>query len=555
MNIIKSQIVPAFSLHIDNSQLCPINECRCDSDQSVLACDQNIPTLANKNLAHFKNLIFNNFTRLNGRSFENAQFSSLLDSLFIGQIKLLQSNTWSWSSNLPDTKINNLHLSFSSDIIIEPNSFDYLICDTLVLTCFQCQNNQPLSINNFGENTQIKHLILDFQTIVNTSSTQTSNLFKNNIDRFNKMSDYNQNVPYDEYWSTWYTEADIENILVKNVKGIYILDYKYLPNFKNLTKIQIINTDLNEISETFALLHSKNLKSLLIQESNIEYIKSNVFETLTNLEFLDLSFNPIKRFELQTFNGLNSLKTLNLNGLKGNIGFTNDDLCMLTYLPCKIDLKLDVELFGTEENCALVYLSEIKFKRLISSRQISPCNNLTDELAVCFKISNRNMNESCINSYSNDLILADVQFVRSANTTTTSPTSKLFKTSNKSALAPILTKFFNHKFKFDQMHHQNDSFVKNNLVENNKIETSTNTINEMTNSIYNPETSSLATILSSTVQPKLEETFTTHLEETNKQSFLETSTFKDFPIENSSIENDRTTGISKKPRKEENLGN
>jgi hypothetical protein len=546
INIFKLLITaPVISLG-NNIDSCPINECTCDLDQSLIVCDKNIQTLANKNLTHFSNLVFHNLTRLNGRLFENTLFSTSLDSLSISQIKLVQSNTWAWSSNLPNHMIDNLQLSFTNDFIIEPSSFDYLKCDTLLLTFLQFQNNQVISLNNFGENTSIKHLVLDFQTIINASNTQSTTLFRNNIDRFNKMSDYNQN--YDEYWSAWYTEADIEHILVKNVKGIHVLDYKLVPNFRNLKKIEIVNTDLNEITETFSYLHSKNLKSLTIQKSNIEYIKSNVFEPLVNLEHLDLSFNRIKRFESQTFNGLLSLKTLRLNGFSA--GFKNEDLCMLTYLPCKIDLQLDMGSFGSEENCAAVYLNEIRFKRLFSSRQINPCSNLTDELAMCFKLSNRNFNESCVNTYSNDLILADVQFVRNANTTTENP----LETKKVSTTVPIFTKFFNHKYKFDQIHPQNDSKVKNNLIENNKLETSTNKIIDDVKRKNNAsKTPNKPTVLPSKLLTKIEDNTPT-----TKQNLMKTSIASEVSTKNGPLENNQahsTAEVSLKPRKEDNLSN
>lgn len=256
MNIFES-LTARPTIIASETNLCANDDeaCTCDLEKNLLACN-NKDTLHNTNLTQFKNLFFDNFTRLKSDSFEGAHFASPVDSLSLSQIKLIQSDSWYWTGSV---QVKHLHLTFTSDIIVEPSGFDFLTCNTLLLTCLKCQNNQAISLNNFGENTKISHLILDYETIVNSTNSQTANLFKNKIDLFNKLSDYNQNS-YDEYWSAWYTQAEIEHIFVKNAKGIHVLDYKFVPNFKNLNEIKIVNTDLSSISETFSFVHSTNLK-------------------------------------------------------------------------------------------------------------------------------------------------------------------------------------------------------------------------------------------------------------------------------------------------------
>jgi len=145
------------------------------------------------------------------------------------------------------------------------------------------------------------------------------------------------------------------------------------------------------------------------------------------------------------------------------------------------------------------------------------------------------------------LILADVQFVRNANTT-----EKPLETKKASTTMPIITKFFNHKYKFDQIHPQNDSKVKNNLIESNQLETSTIRINDAKIKNTESETSNKPTILPSKLLTKIVENTPT-----TKQS-LKTSIAADALTKNSPLENNQshsTTEVPLKPRKEDNLSN
>ena len=240
---------------------------------------------------------------------------------------------------------------------------------------------------------------------------------------------------------------------------------------------------MNAISQTFALIHSSNLKFLSIQRSKIELIQSNVFENLVNLDYLDLSFNPIKVFETQAFNGLINLKSLNLKSI-GVANFKSDDLCMLSFLPCKVDLTFDSDEF--DENCAVVYLKEIKFRRMFARRQISRCANLNEELNACYKSPSRNASENCLSS---DLIMADVQFVKKGepigqlynqSTVTTSSSASDAVTVDAKFSKQHMSKFFNFKNKFND---SNANYaVKNNLIDNevaSQESSSTSTLSNM----------------------------------------------------------------------------
>ena len=223
------------SLAADTNVACPLQECTCNLVTNSLECDTRSvdATLAfrNKNLNAYSTLLLSNLNRLNSDSFANTQFASQLDLLSISHIKLIESNSWSWS--IAGTSIKQLQLTFSDDLIIEPSAFDYLRCDTLALTCVACNNNHVINLNAFGESTDIKHLLLDYEERhINVDGSPLNLIFRNQINLFNKMSVEDQ--PFDEYWPTWYTVARIEHVGVNNVRGIFTLDYKFIPNFRGL---------------------------------------------------------------------------------------------------------------------------------------------------------------------------------------------------------------------------------------------------------------------------------------------------------------------------------
>ena len=163
----------------------------------------------------------------------------------------------------------------------------------------------------------------------------------------------------------------VKNLYIQDVSGIELLDHSWAPRFKQLERIEIYFTDIRIISRNFGLLHRDNLKYLTVRAAKIEVTEPKVFEELVNLEYLDLSANPIKQFSDETFYGLISLKSLVLHSILDTYIIDDNDICMLSYLPCRTDVYLDsYDDFFT--SCALVYLHELrndsaKFRSIVRS--------------------------------------------------------------------------------------------------------------------------------------------------------------------------------------------
>ncbi len=179
-----------------------------------------------------------------------------------------------------------------------------------------------------------------------------------------------------------------------------MLDHTWAPRFNQLERVEIYYSDIRAISRNFGLLHRDNLKYLAIRSAKIEYTEAKIFDELVNLEYLDLSANPIKQFSVETFYGLNSLKSLVLHSISDTYIIDDYDICMLTYLPCKLDVYLDTyEEFVT--SCALVYLHELrndtaKFRFIVSSnyfRSLSESDMAYQRDEIC---KMRNVFRSCL---------------------------------------------------------------------------------------------------------------------------------------------------------------
>ncbi len=242
----------------------------------------------------------------------------------------------------------------------------------------------------------------------------------------------------------------MRKLYIQDVRGIELLDHSWAPRFNQLERVEIYYSDIRSISRNFGLLHRDNLKYLAIRAAKIEFTEAKAFDDLVNLEYLDLSANPIKQLSMETFYGLNSLKSLVLHSISDTYIIDDYDICMLTYLPCKVDVYLDTyEEFVT--SCALVYLHELrndsaKFRSIVSSsyfRSLSDKDMIyqRDEICKlrnvfrsCLEMTGRN--EHCLlDTFNFSPTLEDITSFNSINTT-----SVILNSTAKISTTPVASK-------------------------------------------------------------------------------------------------------------------
>ncbi|RNA34243.1 hypothetical protein BpHYR1_000072 [Brachionus plicatilis] len=352
-----------------NEKFCKCNwefmriECYCRTDEcrnalsinSYQSQEQKNPyQFRNKNYRQFKEVYLNEIERLDKSYFYNATFSDSL-KLSVQFPNILGQN---FLSDL--ASINNLEIIYSNLVLIEPDAFDHLICDTL--SFISLGDNYPLDIKSFGKETFLKNLNLDYHSSNNLKSLFVSNSpgwksLKTQIDMINLVNYSLTENQLNRYWSS---EAKIEKIYIQEAKGIKILDHTFVPKFKDLKTIEIYFSDLSYISPNFAVLHAESLKSLTIRQSNLEIVQQGVFGFLKNLEYLDLSSNPIKQIELKAFQKT-SIQTLLLHSISEYYHVDNSDICMLSFLPCGINVHLD-SVVNSWKSCSHIFINELRNK-------------------------------------------------------------------------------------------------------------------------------------------------------------------------------------------------
>lgn len=361
-------------------------------------------TFENRSLVDFKEIYINNIIKYESSFFRNAQFAPQF-RLSIQSIRELKRNLL---ANM--TGLNYLEIIYFDLAQVDVGAFEHLKCETFSFIALG--KNYNLNLNQFGPGTEINSLILDFHSthamstiFVNTEPEWTfveSQLAKMKPGRLGDVPLSKQQLL--KYWSS---KARVKKVYIQEVKGLEVLDYRWVPRFVQLDRIELFYTDVIKISPSFALLHSDSLKYLTIRQSKIEIIESRIFEHLTALEYLDLSSNPIKMFELEAFYGLASLKTLTLQSIMDTYIMDESDLCTLSYLPCNVDVYLDNyddATFGI--SCALIFLHELrndtnKFQLTINSNlfKMLPKSSinyqrdvrckLKDQLRACLEKTNR----------------------------------------------------------------------------------------------------------------------------------------------------------------------
>lgn len=376
---------------------CKSNECR---NSFRLPSDENFQfTFANRSYKFFNEIHINNIERFDHTYFLDTKFASEF-KLSIQATKYLEKH---FLSNI--TGLQNLEIIYNDLIKIEPLAFDYLRCGTF--SFLSMGKNFPLNLNSFGPNTDINNLLLDFHssnylTKLFINSNPDWLILKSKIDLLNYSTYSLTKQQLNRHWSS---QATIKNLYIQEVKGIEVLDQSFAPKFNGLERIEIFYTDINRISPNFGLLHSENLKYFTLRQSNLQIVQSGIFEQLVNLEYLDLSSNPIKIFEMESFKGLSALRILTLQSLTDTYVIDQSDICMLSYLPCNVDVYLD-NYDESTVSCALIYLHElkndtIKFRSSVNSNLFKslPLNNiiyqrdaeckLREELKFCLLRTNR----------------------------------------------------------------------------------------------------------------------------------------------------------------------
>lgn len=217
---------------------------------------------------------------------------------------------------------------------------------------------------------------------------------------------------------------------------ILVKDHSWAPKFHSLERVEIYYSDIKRISRNFGLLHRKGLKYLAIRNARIEYTEARSFADLVDLEYLDLSANPIKQISPETFYGLGSLRTLVLHAMSDTYILDDYDICMLTYLPCRVDVYLDSYDGLTDNMCALIYLHQLRndssrFRSLASTNYI---RSLSDNEIVYHRDAKCKLKErfiACLEaSKRTEHCLFDT-FI-SINETDLSPPTSTMKTSTSS---------------------------------------------------------------------------------------------------------------------------
>ena len=388
---------------------CPLKECECNWETRKVEClcktddcknayspefntaQQELTSFnfSNKNLKLFEDIHISNVERYDRNYFRDSTFSNEF-SLTLESVRKIEKEAFADLNGLVNFKIiyNELDL-------VDPNAFN-LKCD--VFTLVSEGKGYEINLNVFSENTGINKLVLDYH-----SSNKIESIFTNS----NFDTSENKLELKDQILKHWSSNARINKILIQNALGVELLDFKYAPKFMNLAEIEINHSDITKISPLFGLLHADSLKRLIIRNSKLELVESRIFEYLNELDYLDLSSNPIKSFDTEAFYGLNKLNTLSLKSISDTYVIDEQDLCMLTYLPCKVSVNLD-DSDEALSSCALIYLHDLKndTNELNNLNELSnkrvECR-LKEKVNFCIELSQRKAADHCLANFYNEV--------------------------------------------------------------------------------------------------------------------------------------------------------
>jgi hypothetical protein len=324
-----------------NEQFCNCNwdikriECSCKSTE----CKETSPhssnsnssqtasslSFANKSLSSFNELYISGIERISRTLFANTVLSSQF-RMSMHTPKVIERRSL---FNLRG--LDSVEIIYNGFKLIEEKAFEGLKCD--ILSMVSLAKNVPFAVDMLGgSTTRINTLILDYH-----SSNALEQVF---YLRQEEAAQKNTNETTVDL-KKWHSNAIVRKMYIQEAKGIRVLDHRWAPKFRELSKIELVYTDIERISSQFTRLHAYTLTFLTIRHSKLELIESNIFEHLVRLKYLDLSSNPIRQIAESAFAGLTTLKVLNLKDIADTYIVDEADMCMLTYLPCGVDVYLD----------------------------------------------------------------------------------------------------------------------------------------------------------------------------------------------------------------------
>jgi Leucine-rich repeat (LRR) protein len=111
------------------------------------------------------------------------------------------------------------------------------------------------------------------------------------------------------------------------------LNRKFLVNkfgsenqLQELTQIEFSYYYILEWINSNAFKGLVNLEKISLTSNGLEEIEGDLFEDLPNLKYLDLSYNKLKKIDSNAFEGLKQLEELHLN--KNELTVINDNLTL-----------------------------------------------------------------------------------------------------------------------------------------------------------------------------------------------------------------------------------
>jgi len=349
--------------HCRENQLCRLN-----NEQMTVTCDT---MFGRHNESHLSSILscfppantysFRNFQQIQSYTFQNLTLPENQSVVIqLVNISTINSDIFSKSINLPESSNLSIDIDYSnhrSKITLKSNIFNHIRIDNLRFFNLNNFNGRPIfDTNCFGNNLQINQLIFEQCNITG---------FSNNIRK----------------------TINVDYLSIINSPSLTQLTNINLPLFLPETKsLEISNTGLEIINKnTFIGWSINKLEELIISNnSNLENFPLNIVDgVLQNLNKLDLSYNPIKILDknydwfafsntkelllknqqLDLFLKTNILQTLpNLEIIDLSEGFireNNDDL-IKNYFPSLSKLiSIDVSYINLTENMIIDLLSSI----------------------------------------------------------------------------------------------------------------------------------------------------------------------------------------------------
>ena len=175
---------------------------------------------------------------------------------------------------------------------------------------------------------------------------------------------------------------------------------------------------LDSIPKTIKNVNTLN--SIIIKNSNIEYIPDEVFE-LTNLEILDLSHNQLKHIQENIYDLNNSLRIINLYNNKitslhpsifklENIEFINLNMNFIDSLPEEVCFLSDLNILSINQN-SLCNLEQIPSCAINLIHHQTNCYSSSDLYGLKVLIEDNNItNEICNCDYNLNDIIEPIEF-------------------------------------------------------------------------------------------------------------------------------------------------